>query len=163
MSEDYARATGAPPTIVLNGLRYEVAKQGPRIAGELLEAIKRRYPDPRLMAREILRDLPDTASLKDVALRIWTDLSEEAKDWPPAVDSTKGNQFLAMTEEGAAAVLWALLRRHNPQLTFAKVEEIAADITNEQVVELIRLSMPAPDFSPKVPTVPEENRGPVPL
>lgn len=158
MSEDYGRITAAPPTIVLGGVSYLVSKQGPRIHGEIQQAVKAAFPDPRLMARELCRDVPES-----VGLRIWMDLCEQAKDWPPALESFEANAFLTTTKEGALAVIWALLRRQNAGLTFAKAEEIAEDITTAEVAELIRLSMPEPDFLPKAPTAPTEERGPVPL
>lgn len=157
MSEDFARVTAAPPTILLGGTSYLVSKQGPRIHGEIQTAVKKAFPDPRMMAKELCPGLPDP-----VAKQIWLDLSEEARDWPPSLDSWKANQFLTMTHEGATAVVWALLRRANASLTFEKAQTIADDITAEEVAELIRLSMPEPDFVPKAQGTPTtEDRGPV--
>ena len=158
MSEDYGKATGAPSHIVLNGVSYRVAKQGPRIYGELSQFLKSYVPDPRLKAKEIIAGLPDA-----VALEIWKEFSGEAKDWPPTVDSFEGNRIFTATLEGATAVVWALLRKHNASLTQEKAREIAEDLTSDQVGELIRLSEPEQDFSPKGPAGPEAtDRGPVP-
>lgn len=159
MTEDFGRATAAPSTIELDGVTYRVAKLGPRIYGELQQFLKGFVPDPRLKAKEIIRELPDA-----VALKIWQDFQEEAKDWPPSLHSFEGNLILTTTVEGAAAVVWALLRKHAPGLTQAKAREIAEGLSMAEVNELIRLSMPEPTFDPKspTPTTTTEERGPVP-
>jgi hypothetical protein len=146
MSEDFGKAVGAPSRITLGGVDYVVAKQGPRIYGELQQFIKSFVPDPRVKAKEIIAGLPDA-----VALEIWREYSEEAKDWPLSLDSAAGNLILTTTQEGARQVVWSLLRRHNGSLTREKADEIADDLTMEQVSELIRLSMPEGAFDPKSP------------
>jgi hypothetical protein len=158
MSDDYGRAVAAPSAITLNGVTYRVAKQGPRIFGELQQFLKGYVPDPRIRAKEIIRDLPDA-----VALEIWREFSEEAKDWPPTLTSREGNLILTTTLEGAAMVIFLLLGKHAP-MTMEKAREIAADLETGQINELIRLSMPEPDFDPKGRPDPETaDRGPVPI
>lgn len=155
---DYGKDTAAPNHITLSGVTYRVAKQGPRIYGELQQFLKGHVPDPRLKAREIIRDLPDA-----VALRIWQDFQDEARDWPPALYSLEGNMILTTTLEGATQVVYSLLRKHNAEITMDRARAIAEDMTTDQVNELIRLSMPEPDFDPKSePTPTTEDRGPVP-
>lgn len=155
--DDYGKATAAPSHITLDGVSYRVAKQGPRVYGELQQFLKSHVPDPRAKAKELCAGLPDA-----VALRIWTDLSEEAKDWPPSLHSFEGNLILTTTLEGATQVVWTLLRRHQPSLTMERAREIAADLDTSQINELIRLSMPEEAFDPKAqPTSTTEDRGPV--
>jgi hypothetical protein len=160
MSDDYAKDTASPSTINLGGTIYQVGKFGPRALGDLQAYLKRVVPDPRLMARELCRDMSDA-----VAAEIWRDLSAEARDWPPAIDSHQGNMLLTTTSEGAAQVVWVLLRRHNPTVDLARATEIAADLDTEQINELIRLGWPQANFAPKDPgtSTEETNRGPVPV
>ncbi len=152
MSDDYGKAVAAPSTITLNGVTYRVAKQGPRIFGELQQFLKSYVPDPRMKAKEIIRDLPDA-----VALEIWKEYSEEAKDWPPTLDSREGNLILTTTHEGAAMVVFLLLGKYTA-MTMEEARRIAADLESGQINELIGLSMPEIDFDPKGPA----DRGPVP-
>jgi hypothetical protein len=153
MSDDYGRDVAAPSTITLNGVTYRVAKNGPRIFGELSQFLKSYVPDPRLRAKEIIRDLPDA-----VALEIWKEYSEEARYWPPTLESVEGNTILVTTIEGATQVVYSLLRKHHGEMTIEKARAIAEDLTTGQVSEMIRLSMPEADFDPKGPA----DRGPVP-
>jgi hypothetical protein len=160
-SEDYAKAVGAPSRITLGGVDYQVAKQGPRIFGELQAFLKSFSPDPRLKAAEILAALPNIAN--EVGLRIWDDFQREAEDWPPTLESAQGNLILCTTFEGARQVVWSLLRQHAAGMTWEKAGEIAERVTHAEINELIALSMPERDFVPKDPGTPtEEDRGPVP-
>jgi hypothetical protein len=157
--DDYAKAVAAPPSIVLGGVTYRVSRQGPRIYGELQQFLKSHVPDPRIMAKDLCRDLPDA-----VALQVWRDLCEEAKDWPPSLESHEGNLILTTTLEGSTQVVYTLLRRHCAEMTLERARSIAEDITTEQVGELIRLSMPEPNFDPKArPDPTTTDRGPVPV
>lgn len=161
--DDYGKAVAAPSTITLGGVTYRVAKQGPRVYGELQQFLKAHVPDPRLKAAEILAAIPpDAMALKDVALEIWREFSEEARDWPPSLHSVEGNLILTTTHEGATQVVYTLLRRHCAEMTREKAAEIAADLDAAQVNELIRLSMPEPTFDPKSPGPATTDRGPVP-
>lgn len=163
MNDDYGKAAAAPSRITLGGVDYRVAKQGPRIYGELTQFLKSFVPDPRLKAKELLAAIPpDAVALKDVALRIWEDLSREAENWPPSLESFEGNQILTTTHEGATQVVYSLLRRHNADITLERARSIADDITAAEIAEMIRLSMPEPTFDPKSPAGTTTDRGPVP-
>lgn len=158
MSDDYAKATGAPGFFVHEGISYRVAKFGPRALGDLQAWLKTQVPDPRLMARDLIRDLPDA-----VALEIWRDLSAEAQNWPPSVFSPAGQELLTTTSDGAAQVVHVLLRQHNPTVDAARARQIADTLSVEDISELMGLAFPERDFRPKgQPDPPTEDRGPVP-
>ena len=145
MQEDYAKATGAPGYVTIQGVAYRVKKFNPRDLGDLQAWLKKQMPDPRLMARELCAGLPDA-----VALQIWKDLSEEAKDWPPTVMSWKGNFQLMFTWEGNAMVAWVALRKHQADVTYERALQITADATTEEIAELMRAAFPEDTFGPKV-------------
>ncbi len=112
------------------------------------------------MARELCAGLSDA-----VAIAIWRDLADEAKDWPPSIESREGNRLLLMTYAGNARLLWVALRRHNPGITQETASKLAEHITLEEVAALTRLGFPEETWDPKATpaTEPAENRGPVPM
>ena len=148
MNEDYAKATAAGVPVTIGGGEYRAAKFGPRSYGDLNAWLKKQKPVARMMATELsCRGLPDA-----VALQIWRDLQDEAQDWPLSLDHAEGNRLLTLTSEGAAQVVWVMLRKYQPHVTLEKAGEIAADITSEELNELIRLGLPEPTHDPKAET-----------
>lgn len=149
MNEDHARATAAPGYVIIGDVTYRSSKFGPRDLGDLQAWLKSQVPDPRSMARELCAGLSDA-----VALQIWTDLSEEAKDWPPSLTSDMGNNLLLFTHEGAAQVIWVCLRRFNASITLDEARKMALTVSNEELAALLNAGFPEPTFSPKVMTEP---------
>jgi hypothetical protein len=125
---------------------YRVGKFGPRDIGDFEAWLKKQVPDPRLMARDLCAGLPDA-----VAIEVWRDLSAEAVNWPPTVESRIGNKLLMGTHEGHALLVWVSLRRHNASFTIDQARELTRD--NDQIaLEVARLSYPEPTFDPKAET-----------
>ncbi len=143
MADDYAKATAAPRHITINGREYRVGKYGPRDIGDLEAWLKTQVPDPRLMARELCAGLPDA-----VALEVWRDLSAEAMNWPPTVESRQGNKLLMGTWEGQALLVWVSLRRHNADFSLDEARALTKN-DDELAIEVTRLSYPEPTFDPK--------------
>lgn len=143
MSDDYAKATAAPGFIVINGREYRVGKFGPRDIGDFEAWLKTQVPDPRLIAKELCAGLPDA-----VALEVWRDLSAEAMNWPPTVESRQGNKLLMQTWEGHALLVWVSLRRYNAGFTIEEARLLTKN-NDELAIEVARLAYPEPDFSPK--------------
>ncbi len=162
MSDDYAKAAASPRGLRIGGAEYLVGKFTPRDLGDLGAWLKDQVPDPRLKARELCAGLSDA-----VALAIWRDLSDEARDWPPSIESYQGNRLLLGTYEGNARLLWVGLRRHNPGVTLEVAARLAEHITLDEVSALVRLGFPEETFDPKATPATEpmatENRGPVPM
>ncbi len=144
MAEDYAKATARPGYVTLAGVEYRPKKFAPRDIGDLEAFLKREFPDPRLMARDLCQGLPDA-----VALKIWTDLNEEAKDWPVTILSAKGNHRLMFTYEGNAVLIWVALRKNHAEVTLEKARQIAEDVDTEEISELLRAGFPEDAFVPK--------------
>lgn len=151
MIEDYAKATAAGMPVAIGGKEYRAAKFGPRSYGDLNAWLKRQKPDPRLMAKELCAGLDDA-----VAIQIWRDLQDEAQDWPLSLDHPEGNRLLTLTSEGAAQVVWVMLRKYQPYITLERAAEIAMDITTEELNELIRIGLPEPTHDPKAETSSKE-------
>jgi len=144
MSEHYDRATGSPGHMDIQGKRYLVGRYTPRDFGDLNGWLKEQWPDPRLKARELCQGMSDA-----VALQIWNDLKEEAKDWPLSIENGRGEQLFYTTHEGAAMLLWVRLRRFNPSVTLEVAREMAKDITDEDLRELVRRGFPEETWLPK--------------
>jgi hypothetical protein len=153
VSDDYAKATAAPGFIAINGREYRVGKFGPRDIGDFEAWLKTQVPDPRLVAKELCAGLPDA-----VAIEVWRDLSAEAMNWPPTVESRIGNKLLMGTHEGHALLVWVSLRRHNASFTLDDARQLTKD-NDDLALEVARLSYPEPTFDPKVQTATE----PVPM
>ncbi len=147
MNDDYAKATAAPMFVTIGDVSYRASKFGPRDLGDLQAWLKSQVPDPRLMARELCEGLPDA-----VALRIWTDLSEEAKGWPPSLTSAEGNNLLMLTHEGAAQIIWVALRRYNAGVDLAEARRLAMTVSTDELAAILNAGFPEPDFSPKAYT-----------
>lgn len=160
MADDFAVAAASPRPIRIGGAEYLVGKFTPRDLGDLQAWLKEQVPDPRLKARELCRDLPDA-----VALQVWKDLREDALDWPPSFNSREGSWLLTTTHEGAARVLWVLLRQHNEGVDLVRARELVKAVSQAELNLLIDMGFPEPTFDPKAPTTPttEEDRGPVPM
>jgi hypothetical protein len=149
MPDDYAKATARPGYVRIGETEYRPKKFGPRDVGDLEAYLKREFPDPRLMARELCAGLSDT-----VALKIWSDLSAEAADWPVTVASNRGNRALMLTFEGNAMLLWIALRRHHADVTLDKARQIAEEVTLEEIGAVLNAAFPAETFLPKDQTSP---------
>lgn len=146
-NDDYAVATGAGRPVHLDGIEYRVGKLSPADLGDLQAWLKEQVPDPRILARDLCRDMPDA-----VAIRIWQDLHEESKDWPPSPLGGHGYRLLTMNREGAARVLWVLLREHNPGVDLERARAMAARIGYMELGSLFDMGFPEPSFDPKAPT-----------
>lgn len=161
MSDDFAIATAAGRPVRIAGADYLIGQLTGCDLGDLQAYIKEQVPNPRLEAKELCRDLPD-----EVAKQIWIDLFEESKNWPPTVWSDEGNRILTQTREGAARVLWVLLRKHQPGFTIDHGRAMAKEIGFAQLNKLIDMGFPEDDVVPKsqapTPTETTEDRGPVP-
>ena len=147
--DDYAKAAGSPSTVKIGDRTFKLGKFTPRDLGDLQAFIKIRIPDPRLAARELCQGMSDA-----VALKIWNDLSLEALNWPPSLESRQGNELLMMTHEGAATVLWVALRRHN-KVTEKECAELALDVTIDELAAVLSGGFPEPTFDPKSMTATE--------
>ena len=150
MSDDYARATGAPLSIEIDGKEYRVSKFTPRDIGDIQSWLKSEIPDPRITARKMLEGLPDA-----VAIEIWKTMAEEAKSWPPALGDDRGNDLLIGTTEGAARLLWVTLRKHNG-IDLEKARKLTENVDLEQLTRLINLATPESADVPKRQTIPLE-------
>ena len=153
MSDDYAKATSAPGFITINGKEYRVGKFGPRDLGDIEAWLKSQVPDPRLMARELCAGLPDA-----VAIEVWRDLSMEAANWPPSLETRQGNKLLTQTHEGHAILLYVALKKHNASFTLEMARHITAD---DQEIALVvsKMAQPEETFDPKSPAAVEMSPG----
>jgi hypothetical protein len=144
MSDDYSRATGAPGSLRLAGREFLVGKFSPRDIGDLQAWLKEQVPDPRARARELIQGMPES-----VALQIWKDLSEEARDWPPSFGSAKATSLLTTNGEGIARLLWVTLRRHNPGFNLEAARALADQVDFDDVNRVIALASPESATDPK--------------
>lgn len=143
MADDYAKATAAPGFIQIGEAQYRVGKISPRDKGDLESYIKSQSPDPRLMAKELCAGLTDA-----VAIEVWRDLSMEAANWPPGLESRIGNKVIMETWEGNAQLLWVVLRRHNGNFTIEDARRLTK-IDDEVAARALMLSIPENTFDPK--------------
>jgi hypothetical protein len=150
MALDYARATGAPRTVTLAGRDYRVHKIRPRDLGELEAWFKDVTPDPRVEARKFMEGLPDA-----VAKHMWDRALEDARGWPPRLDSDAGSDLMS-TPEGQARSLWLILRRGLPGMTLDEARDLADAISREDYEEVIALARPGDPGDPK-PMAPAES------
>lgn len=144
MADDYARATAAPNSIRLAGRDFLVSKFTPRDIGELQAWLKSEIPNPREEAKRLIQGVPDA-----VALQIWRDLNEEAKDWPPSFGSEKATNLLVTSPEGNARLLWVTLRKHNPGFDLAAARTLVESIELDRIHDLIAKASPEAATDPK--------------
>ena len=57
--DDYIKATAAPGWVTIGGKRYQAGRYGPRDRGDFNGFLRDRFPDPRLMARELCQGQSD--------------------------------------------------------------------------------------------------------
>jgi hypothetical protein len=143
VSDDYAKATAAASFIEIGDVTYRVGKFGPRDIGDLEAWLKSQVPDPRLAAKDLCAGLPDA-----VAKEVWTDLSMEAANWPPSVDSRQGQKLLTQTWDGNAMLLWVSLRRHNASFSLEDAKRLTKT-DDEIAIKVMLLAFPEATFDPK--------------
>jgi hypothetical protein len=146
--DDYSRACASPRTIEILGKRYLVGKLTPRGMGDLQAYLKDAVPDPRIKARELMEGLSDP-----VQIHIWNQAVEDAKHWPPAIQSEAGTELL-LSEEGQARFLWVMLRQHNPGFTLERAREITREweMSAEDMGQFLGKSQPGELGDPKATT-----------
>ncbi len=88
--------------------------------------------------------LPDA-----VQKHIWDRACEDAKSWPPDIDSKEGLSVI-MGPKGMGTLLFTALSRGMPSLTREQAEEMAGEATMEEAIELFGLMLPEA-ASPKAP------------
>ena len=137
MAEDFARDTGQPKTITLDGCDYKVAKLTPRMLGELTEWLKSKVPNPKKEALEYMKGQSD-----EVAKHIWTGACAEAIDWPPDITSDLGRSHLIFSFDGQVKLLTVLLRKHAADFTEAKASELADRLSIDDFGKLMALALP---------------------
>ena len=146
MGYDMGRAVASPELVQIGEAKYMVSKLTARDMGDLQQFVKSKCPDPRLMARELCVGVPDV-----VALEIWRDLSDQAKDWPPQFGSMAATEVLNFTSEGIGYLLWVHLRRYNKHVDINEASRLAESVTDEEVNAVVRAAMPTPTFTPELP------------
>lgn len=144
MGQDFARATGQPKTITLNGVDYKVGKLTPRDYGELQALAKEFCPDPRRIARELMGGLPD-----EVAKCMWLRACDDAKDWPPQLGSEKMTEIM-ITPIGQAKLLYLSLKKHNP-ITEEQAGELAGYMTEDDMNAIMGMTASGELGDPKSP------------
>lgn len=132
--QDLAIATGAERTVLVSGVTYRVPKLTPAILGRINAWLKDQVPNPKDRARERMAGLPDA-----VALAIWRDAVEEAKDWPPTFGTPKGDAYL-MQFDGVTRVLYELLKITTPGFDLAAAELMMNAIGLEGINRIIMLA-----------------------
>lgn len=132
--QDLAIATGAERTVLVSGATYRVPKFTPAIVGRINAWLKDEVPNPKDKARERMAGLSDA-----VALEIWRDAVEEARDWPITFGSPKGDLYL-MRFDGATRILYELLGVTTPGFTMEQARVMMNAIGIEGVNHIISLA-----------------------
>jgi predicted Zn-dependent peptidase len=146
MADDFARATGAPVSLVLAGKEYLVYKLRPRDLGELEAWLKSVTPDPRLEVVKLIKDVPE-----EVGKHMWDTACAEAREnWPPRFDTADGERLLS-TPEGEARIVFQILKRGLPGLTLEQARDLAEALSAEDVAALTRAAGPGDPGDPKSP------------
>ena len=144
MSDDFARATGAPISLVLAGKEYLVYKLRPRDLGELEAWMKSVTPDPRLEVARLLKDVPE-----EVGKHMWDSACAEARDnWPPRFDTMEGQRLLS-TAEGEARIVHQILKRGLAGFTLEAARDLAEQLSAEDIAALMRAAGPGEPGDPK--------------
>lgn len=131
---DLAIVTGAERTVIVAGTTYRVPKFTPSILGRINAWLKDEIPNPKDRARERMQGLPDP-----VALAIWQDAVEEARDWPFTFGSPRGDRYL-MQFDGATRILYELLSVTTPGFTLDAARQMANQIGIEGLNHVISLA-----------------------
>jgi hypothetical protein len=143
MSRDLAEITAAPRTFTYGGDEYVVHKLRPRDLGEISAWLMDRTPNPKAEARKVIEGLTDA-----VAIHIWDQAVEEARDWPPTLDSPKGQAFLS-TPDGQSFLVWVALRRSIPGFDRDRARDLSEKLTGEDFSRLMSLVNPGEPGDPK--------------
>jgi hypothetical protein len=141
--DDLATLTAASRRITLDDVDYQVPRLTPRMAGRLQAWVKEQIPNPRTEAREHMQGQSDV-----VAMHIWDLAVEEARDWPPSLDSPEANALL-MSPEGQAVFLLTIFGPSIAGFDLARAERIADRITLEDFNRLLQLVSPGEPSDPK--------------
>lgn len=127
------------PSFRLQGRNYEVGSLTPRAIGELRRFILSQIPDPRDRARQAMEGLPDA-----VAIAIWHEACDAARDRMPDLDSEAALEHLA-TPEGQALFLWIAFRERNAGFNLDAARALSKDyaLSGEEFGALMGLMVQA--------------------
>lgn len=156
MVDDYARATGQPAPILLDGKEYRVGKLRPVDLGRLQAWLKTKVPNPLELVRPHMDGLPD-----EVAKHVWTLAYEEFKRWPPQFGD-EATIDLLVGAEGQAEFLLVALGRYLPGFTRADAEQLVERIELDDFMAVMALAMPGAVGDPKAPAKAAQDDSPTP-
>lgn len=132
--KDLAIVTGVERNVLVAGELFRVPKFTPSIVGRINAWLKDQVPNPKDLARQRMEGLPDA-----VALAIWQDALQEAKEWPPAFGTPAGDAYL-MRYDGASRILYELLSATTPGFTVDRAQQMIHQIGVEGLNHIIELA-----------------------
>lgn len=132
--KDLAIPSGSNRQILVNGKTYMVPKFTPSILGQINNWLKDLVPNPKDEARRRMEGLSDA-----VALAMWSDAVQEAKEWPPMLATADGNRLL-MQYNGMPVLIHALLSKANRDVTREESEQIVDAIGLDGVNHILELA-----------------------
>lgn len=144
--EDYARSTGQPRTVTLDGRQYPVGKLRPADLGRIQAWFKEVVPNPLAEAKRFGEGLND-----EVAKHLFTLAWEDAKNWPPQFGSDQATNLLC-GPDGQAFFLHLVIGRHLPSFTLEDAQALTQRIDLDEFLAVQRLAAPGETGDPKAVT-----------
>lgn len=148
-ADNLATVSAAPRSWTHRGRDYLVSRITPRAAGQMQQLIAECVPDPRRQARELM----DGHSL-EMQKYIYDKACEEAKAWPPYIDSPAGLAVL-LGDRGMGLLVFLALHDNHPEITRDSAREFAVGMTIEELEGLLALMLPEGSRGPKGGAPPE--------
>lgn len=142
-ADNYATVAASPRPWDHRGRALLVSRLSPSAAGEMLALIADEVPDPRKAARAFMEG-------HDLAMQkyIYDKACQEAKSWPPDIDSPEGLRVL-MGRRGVGLLVYLALHRNHPEVSRDSAAALGAEMTMDEVMALLGLMLPEGTAGPK--------------
>jgi len=137
--------TNAPREVAFGPRKLLVGALKLRELGQLQRWIRDHAVRPTAKLKDELPFYPED---EHRALRKAAVLAE--KNWPPAINTSEGNAILFDDPEGQLCFLAVMLKKFQPDLTDADLDEIAGGISEVDFGVLVQIAFGEDDLDPKV-------------
>lgn len=142
-AENLATVSAAPRSWRHRGRDYLVSRITPRAAGLMQQLISECVPDPRKLARELME-----GHTLEMQKYIYDKACEEAKAWPPYIDSPAGLAVL-LGEQGMGLLVHVALHANHPEITRESAAAFASEMAIDELQGLLALMLPEGAKGPK--------------
>lgn len=127
--------TAAPVSIKFGDRTFRVGALKLRELGLLQRFVREHVPKPTVAVKEILPLYPPEEHRELLKQAVF-----DERDWPPSVGTAEGNKPLLTTEDGQRCLVSVVLRKYQPDLSDADIDDIMGGLSEEDFYVLYSIA-----------------------